>query len=171
MNRMAKFTEKGQRSEMTQRKKILIIVGIVVGLFPWSLVSASDKPGPWLCAPIQEIECEQSGDCKTNASESLNLPPFIKVDLVAKKASGVNAGQEEVAAIQRIERVDGRLILQGAQNGRGWSTVIVEETGRMTLSVSGDDTAWLAFGVCTPLANWVKDSAPASSSTTEAPQE
>ena len=171
MNRMAKFTETEQRSEMTQRKKILIIVGIVMGLFPWSLVSAADEPGPWLCAPIQEIECEQTGECKTNATESLNLPPFIKIDLVAKKASGVNAGQEEVAAIQRIERVDGRLILQGAQNGRGWSTVIVEETGRMTLSVSGDDTAWLAFGVCTPLANWVKDGAPAMTSTTETPEE
>jgi hypothetical protein len=156
---------------MKTHKRILAMLGIVVGLTSWSLVSAADEPGPWLCAPIQEIVCEQTGECKTDASESLNLPPFIKVDLVAKQASGVNEGQEETAAIQHVERVDGRLILQGSQNGRGWSTVIVEETGRMTLSVSGDDTAWLAFGVCTPLANWVKDGAPTSSSTTEASTE
>jgi len=141
---------------MKTHQKLPILIGIIMGLLPWSLVLAAEESGPWLCAPIQEIECGQSGECKTNAAESLNLPPFIKIDLVAKQASGVSEGQEEVAAIQRVERVDGRLILQGAQNGRGWSTVIVEGTGKMTLSVSGDETAWIAFGVCTPLANWAK---------------
>jgi len=141
---------------MKIHKKLLVIIGIVLGFYSWSFVSAADESGPWLCAPTQEIACEQTGKCETNASESLNLPSFIKIDLVTKRASGVEEGQEEVADIQRVERVDGRLILQGSQNGRGWSAVIVEDTGRMTLSVSGEDTVWLAFGVCTPLANWVK---------------
>ena len=152
-------------------KKPLVMIGIVIGLFPWSHVSAADEPGPWLCAPSQEIECEQTGKCDTNAFESLNLPSFIKIDLAAKQASGVNEGDEESAAIERVARSDGRLILQGTQSGRGWSIVIVEETGRMTLSVSGDDTAWLAFGACTPLANWQKSASPASLSTTEIPKE
>lgn len=152
---------------MKTHKKMLIVIGIIVGLFPWSLVLAADEPGPWLCAPIEEIECSQTGECKTNAAESLNLPPFIKIDLVAKRASGIEKGAEKGAAIQRVERLDGRLILQGSQNGRGWSAVIVEETGKMTLSVSGDDTAWLAFGACTPLANWLADSAPAGASPTK----
>jgi hypothetical protein len=156
---------------MKTHMKMLAMIGIIVGLFPWSVVSAADETGPWLCAPIQEIECEQTGECKANASESLNLPSFIKIDLAAKQASGVEDGKEEVAAIQRVEHADGRLILQGTQNGRGWSAVIVEETGKMTLSVSGEDTAWLAFGACTPLANWVKDGASAGTSTTKTPAE
>ena len=153
------------------RKKLLVMIGIVVGVFPWSLVPAADEPGPWLCAPTQEIECEEAGKCDTNAFESLNLPPFIKIDLVTKQMSGAEEGVEEAAAIERVERVDGRLILQGVQDGRGWSVVIVEETGHMTLSVAGDDTAWLAFGDCSPLANWVKGSAPAGASTTKPPAE
>jgi len=156
---------------MKVHKKLLIMIGIVIGLFPWSLVPAADEPGPWLCAPTREIECEQPGKCDTNAFEYLNLPPFIKIDLVAKRASGVEEGIEEAVEIERVERVDGRLILQGVQNGRGWSIVIVEETGGMTLSVSGDDTAWLAFAACTPLTKWLKDGSPAGASTPEPPAE
>lgn len=153
------------------RKKLRVMVGIVVGLFPWSLVSAADERGPWICTPNHEIECEETGKCDTNAAESLNLPPFIKIDLVAKQMSGVEEGIEEAAAIERVEHVDGRLVLQGVQDGRGWSMVIVEQSGDMTLSVAGDDTAWQAFGACTPLANWLKSGSPANSSTTETPKE
>src|SRR5262249_11629236 len=109
--------------------------------------------------------------CQNNMFESLHLPQFIKVDLVAKRASGAENGEEEAAPIQQVERLDDRLILQGVQNGRGWSMVIVKETGDMTLSVSGDDAVWLAFGACTPLAKWLTNGAPANSPTTETPQE
>ncbi len=118
--------------------------------------AAEEQAGPWLCVPIEEVECESTGECQSNMFESLNLPQFIKVDLAAKRVSGMEDKQEEVAAIQHIEQLDGRFILQGAQNGRGWSLVIVEETGRMTLSVSGEEVAFLAFGACTRMANWLE---------------
>ena len=156
---------------MYKHQKILIIVGIVIGLVPWALAPAADEPGPWLCTPTEEIACEETGKCDTNAFESLNLPPFIKIDLVAKQMSGADEGVEEAAPIERMERVDGRLILQGVQHGRGWSVVIVEESGNMTLSVSGDDYAWVAFGDCQPLASWMKGSAAAGASTTAPPAE
>ena len=156
---------------MHTHKRVLIIVGIVIGLVPWARVSAADEPGPWLCAPTEEIACEESGKCDTNAFESLNLPPFIKIDLVSKQMSGTEEGRAEAAAVERVERVEGRLILQGVQDGRGWSVVIVEESGNMTLSVSGEDNAWVAFGDCEPLANWVKGGVSAGSSTTETPTE
>lgn len=154
---------------MKTREKILIMIGIVMGLFPWSLESAAEEPGPWLCAPIQAVECGQTGECKTNVFEDMNLPQFIKVDL--KTLTGTWEGQKEASIIQHVQRLDGRTILQGAEQGRGWSMVIVEGTGKMTLSVAGDDTAWLAFGACTPLANWVKDGAAASPSTAKTPTE
>jgi hypothetical protein len=156
---------------MQKHKRIRIIVGIVIGLLPWSGVSAADEPGPWLCTPTEEITCVETGECDTDAFESLNLPPFIKIDLVAKQMSGADEGITEAAGVERVERVDGRVILQGVQHGRGWSMVIVEESGNMTLSVSGEDDAWVAFGDCEPLASWMKGGVPAGASTTEPPGE
>jgi hypothetical protein len=156
---------------MQKHKRILIIVGIVIGLVPWALAPAADELGPWLCAPTEEITCVETGQCDTHAFESLNLPPFIKIDLVAKQMSGAEEGIAEAAAVERVERVGGRVILQGVQDGRGWSMVIVEESGNMTLSVSGEDDAWVAFGDCQPLASWMKGGVPAGASTTKTPGE
>jgi hypothetical protein len=55
-----------------------------------------------------------------------------------------------------VKRVDGKLILQGAEEGRpdvrdgfGWTVAIMEDSGQMVLSASGDLVAISAFGVCT----------------------
>jgi hypothetical protein len=41
------------------------------------------------------------------------------------------------------------LILQGVENGKGWTLSINETTGKMVLTVSGDEEGFVAFGVCT----------------------
>jgi hypothetical protein len=55
-----------------------------------------------------------------------------------------------------VKRVDGKLILQGAEEGRpdvrdgfGWTIAIMEDSGHMVLSASGDMVAISAFGACT----------------------
>jgi len=55
-----------------------------------------------------------------------------------------------------VKRVDGKLILQGAEEGRpdvrdgfGWTIAIMEDSGQMVLSASGDMVAISAFGACT----------------------
>jgi hypothetical protein len=50
--------------------------------------------------------------------------------------------------IKNSERVDGRLILQGVQNGKGWNLVIIEGTGQMTLVVSDENVGFTVFGAC-----------------------
>jgi len=39
---------------------------------------------------------------------------------------------------------------QGVQDGFGWTIAIMEDTGRMVLTASGDLVGDVAFGVCTP---------------------
>jgi len=46
-------------------------------------------------------------------------------------------------------RVDGLLIVQGGEEGRGWSATIDEETGRMSAGVVGPDHVFAVFGACT----------------------
>jgi hypothetical protein len=49
-----------------------------------------------------------------------------------------------------MEHSNGRLILQGTQTGKGWSMVITEATGKMTLTASGEEVGFIVFGACTP---------------------
>jgi hypothetical protein len=59
-------------------------------------------------------------------------------------------------AIERSEHLDGKLILQGAdegiedvRDGLAWSMVIDETSGKMLLSAAGDGVAFAVFGACT----------------------
>ena len=55
----------------------------------------------------------------------------------------------DTSAVKNIEHVDGRLILQGAENGRGWTLVILKENGKMSSTVSDEDVGFVVFGACT----------------------
>ena len=48
-----------------------------------------------------------------------------------------------------MTRLDGRLILHGGENGRGWAATVAEDTGRMTTGIVTDDFAFTLFGTCT----------------------
>ncbi len=57
-----------------------------------------------------------------------------------------------------MERVDGKLILQRAEDGYesvrdglGWTIAISEGTGRVVMTASGDQVAFVVFGACLPL--------------------
>jgi hypothetical protein len=58
--------------------------------------------------------------------------------------------------IKRIEHMENKLILQGADegvenidDGIAWSIVILQKTGEVVLSASGGAVAYVAFGRCT----------------------
>ena len=62
----------------------------------------------------------------------------------------------ESDAIDSVEDLDNHLIVQGVQGSTptdplGWSLSINQTTGRMTLTASGDDAGFVAFGACTAL--------------------
>ena len=53
--------------------------------------------------------------------------------------------------------MDSKLIIQGAEQGYedirdgfGWTIAIMQDTGQMVLTASGDFVGDVAFGVCTP---------------------
>ncbi len=46
--------------------------------------------------------------------------------------------------------MDGILILQGVEDGKGWSMVITEANGKMALTAAGDQEAFVIFGACIP---------------------
>lgn len=54
-------------------------------------------------------------------------------------------------AINHVSKLkDGCTAVQGIDDDYVWSMLIAEETGGMTLSISGEDTGYIIFGACHP---------------------
>ena len=114
--------------------------------------AASDFDGSraLLCAPSDVIECGAGGECQRVTLEAMNIPRFIHVNFKKKRLSGKLETGEETTAVQNVQKVDGRTILQGAERGRGWSLVIDQETGHMSGAIAGDGAGFVLLGACTP---------------------
>jgi hypothetical protein len=126
----------------------------------WFPVEAGDFDGskPLLCAVIDVVECAPGGGCERLTAESIGLPQFLWINFDEKTIREKReSGEGRSTTIERIDRVDGKVILQGAEDGvegvrdgLGWSMAISEETGKMVLTGSGDAVAYVVFGACTP---------------------
>ncbi len=91
--------------------------------------------------------------------ESVDLPRFLKIDINKKTIGPVSESDTRPdSAIERMERVDGKLIIQGAEDGYesvrdglGWTIAIAESTGKVVMTASGEQVAFVVFGACLPL--------------------
>lgn len=112
--------------------------------------AAYDGSSPLLCVPIEILECVTGEGCFETTVESVNIPQFIRIDFQKKTASGtLENGVVREVGIERMERENGMLVLQGGQQGRGWSMVIGEVAGKMTMTAAGDRFGFIIFGACT----------------------
>ena len=110
-----------------------------------------------LCALMESSECLPGTGCVTGTADSINLPNFINVDFKKKMITSKDPvtaptdtkNKPRNAKIKRMEQIEGLTILQGAQNGRGWSMSIGHADGKMTLSASGDGAGFVVQGACT----------------------
>ena len=115
------------------------------------LIFAMDFDGskPLLCAVIQTIECTPDGECLRGEAESIDMPSFLKIDFKKKTISGtLEDGTVRTTEIKGMEQMEGNLILQGVQNGKGWNMVIAETTGKTTITASDNQVGFVVFGAC-----------------------
>lgn len=117
-----------------------------------------DGSKPLLCAMMETSECLPSLGCGAVTPESINLPSFLDIDFKKKMISSPDPitsskdgkNKKRSAKIKRIEKIEGLTVLQGAQNGRGWTMSISQANGKMTISAAGDQVAFVVQGACTP---------------------
>ena len=133
-------------------KTIGIILATVLCMLPCSLAIAGfDGSAPLLCAVIEAFECNQEQDCDEGNLEAMNIPQFVRIDFENRKLSTPEGtGEKREAEINNFVRDNGMLILQGVQNGRGWSIAVAEDTGKLTATSSGGLGGFVIFGACTP---------------------
>ncbi len=132
-------------------KTLKFVLAICICMTPMQLVAAQvDGSVPLLCAVVQITECEDDGKCHPVTTEIAQIPRFLKINFEKKMISATEeSGVKDVSVIKNVEHSDGRLILQGAENGRGWTLVISESTAEMSATVSDDKVGFVVFGACT----------------------
>ena len=142
------------------KRCIWIVCLFLCSTFVSSAIWAADFDGskPLLVSVIRVIECTPDGACGEVTPESAGMPQFLKIDFANKTILPAAAGDDRPATtIERQEVVDGKLILQGAEDGYedirdglGWTMAISEATGQVVLTASGDQVAFVIFGASIP---------------------
>ncbi|MCK4837729.1 MAG: hypothetical protein KAS94_02945 [Desulfobulbaceae bacterium] len=142
---------------MDKLRKILI-TGVVMLLanYSWATNKINDRQN-LICSTTKAYDCT-SANCLDMLAENLGAPRFFNINFKKKKMiPGSLEKNQRPTQIERIEKIDGKIILQGAedgfeavQDGLGWSLVIMQSNGNMIFSASGDNQAFIVFGACVP---------------------
>lgn len=130
--------------------KKLIIFG--VGLLAISTATAENLDGvdEMICSAAQAQVCLENGQCYTAVPWELAIPDFVVINTRKKTISTTKASElNRSTSFSKVEKTDGLIYLQGIENGRAFSFVIDEATGRMTVAVSRDGMSVTVFGACT----------------------
>ena len=117
-----------------------------------------DGSKPLYCALMDTVQCVPGGECTEIEPEEVKLPDFLAINFKKKIITATKEGGiQRSSKIENRKLIDGKLIVQGAEDGvegvkdgLGWTIAINESTGKMVLTGSGDDVGFVFFGACTP---------------------
>jgi hypothetical protein len=108
---------------------------------------ALDASKPLICEVTEAAECDGVAACTDVTPEQIDLPSLWRVDF-AKQQLASKDGQRS-SPIGMLEVLDAVLLLQGHQNGRGWTLAIERATGHLSGSAADAEGAFALAGSCT----------------------
>jgi hypothetical protein len=77
-------------------KLTAIGLALGLGLVPYARAAGPfDGSVPLICALIEVMDCEPGADCQRGAPESVNLPPFVRLNFTEKMLSTTEAAQRQ----------------------------------------------------------------------------
>ena len=105
-----------------------------------------------ICASVNVVACIDNGICQQGTAQNFDVPTFMIIDFERKLIQ--TRGEVEGEAVSHIlssEMGKDSILLQGYEEGRGWTMALVRGTGRMRLSSTGPDMNFTITGNCTQL--------------------
>ncbi|MFA6957288.1 MAG: hypothetical protein WC538_15565 [Thermoanaerobaculia bacterium] len=108
-------------------------------------------PSSMVCALGRVTICNLDG-CKDGDIDALGVPGIIRLDLETGEMLAVTAADAGRRSTFRVlERKDGKITLQGFENGRAFSAVI-DADGIASIATATAGRSIVMFGRCTDLA-------------------
>ena len=117
---------------------------------------ALDSSQTILCANMDTHECVDGGGCRAVLPEAVGAPTFFRLDLENKTVRVTKS--EEPNQAEHFEEVDGRIVMQGVQDGQpdivdgaAWTLMVEQNTGRLVGTAATLQAAIVIFGACTEI--------------------
>ena len=101
---------------------------------------------PLSCVLAEAAECDELAECSDVTLEQIELPGAWRIDFAAKQL--VSTDGQRTSPIHAVEALDAVVVLQGHQNGRGWTMVLERATGRLSATIATVEGAFILAGGC-----------------------
>ena len=116
---------------------------------PASATNVFDGKTSLICSVTDVVACAETSRCIQGQARRFDLPQFITIDFANKQVhSTKESGSEVTSPIKNQQETRNQLILQGVENGHGWTLAIDRKHGRMTVGTTGEDVSYILFGAC-----------------------
>ncbi len=111
-----------------------------------ALAGDFDGSRPLICAPVEAHECAVGDPCDRALPEDVGAPAFMRIEFARRAIVGPKRSSE----IMHMDRSESQLLLMGKEAGFGWTIVLEQASGRMTVTLASHQGAFVLFGSCTP---------------------
>jgi hypothetical protein len=130
-----------------KRADLLLLLGLAV----WPISAAAGAEGldgskPLVCDLAQAAECDGVAACREVAMAEIDLPAVVQVDFAQSRLASPD--DQRTSPIAAVEKLDAVLVVQGNQNGRGWTMVIDRATGHLSATLADAEGAFVLAGAC-----------------------
>jgi hypothetical protein len=124
----------------------LVLLSVSLLALP-ALAADFDGSKPLLCATQSALDCARGDDCAAGLPEDVGAPAFMRIDLAKKAVIGPNTTSE----ILLQDKAGKQLLLQGREGGFGWTIVVDQQSGELTVTLTNRNGAYVLYGACTVL--------------------
>ena len=134
--------------------KLVLSALAAIGVLGVTSTKAAEFDGSQklICTSVETYGCIMDYNCIKGTATTIGIPQFFRIDFDKGLIHATRPdGKKRTTKIVNRTQKKGLMYLQGVQGELGWSVAITEETGKMSLTASGDQVAYAVFGACTPL--------------------
>jgi hypothetical protein len=124
----------------------LVLLSLSLLALP-ALAADFDGSKPLLCATQAALDCSRGDDCAAGLPEEIGAPAFMRLDLAKKTVIGPQTTSE----ILLQDKSGKQLLLQGREAGFGWTIVVDQQSGELTVTLTNRNGAYVLYGACTVL--------------------
>jgi hypothetical protein len=132
-----------------RRHRVAVLLGLLGLLLPAGVrAEGIDGETPLVCDLVEASLCDGVATCAGVEFAEIDLPPVYTVDFAAKRLASEDGQRTSPIASQEL--LDAALVLQGLQNGRGWTMVIDRASGHLSATIADLEGALVIAGACAP---------------------
>ena len=125
----------------------VLMATLAWALGPAAIAGDFDGSRQLICAPVVAMACFAGEVCEKGTPDDIGAPAFMRVDFAKK----VIVGPYRTSPILALDKDEKQILLQGNELGLAWSMALNSDDGKMTVTMSNRNGAYVLFGSCTPL--------------------